>query len=63
MSGESTEFLIKALRWCAGNDEKPLEANLANAASERLEKLEQENAELRKKLQSSTACRDAGLNI
>lgn len=63
MSGESTEFLVKALRWCAENDEKPFEANLANAAADRLEKLEAENAELRKKIQSSTACRDAGLKF
>lgn len=63
MSGESTEFLVKSLRWCARNDEKPLEANLANAAAERLEKLEQENAELRKKLVSQKSCRDTGLKI
>lgn len=63
ISGESTEFLIKALRWCANDDENPLEANLALAAAERLEKLEAQNAELLKELKSCKACKDAGLNI
>ncbi len=57
ISGESTGFLIKALRWCASNDEKPFEANLANAAAERLEKLEAENNELKEKLKNQKPSR------